>query len=137
AYLWIKRKELEFRTGFSAYLYAAVRNRVLDRISRRKLKSDYVESLRKFAGEADHSTYHQLFEKELAALIEEEIEALPAKMRQIFELSRRQHLSYKEIAAQLIISDKTVKKQVSNALRILRLKLDTLFFTFIYYLFLS
>jgi len=59
----------------------------------------------------------------LADLIEKEIQALPSKMRQIFELSRKQYLSYKEIAEQLEISEHTVKSQVSNALRILKLKL--------------
>ncbi|WP_317169204.1 sigma factor-like helix-turn-helix DNA-binding protein [Mucilaginibacter humi] len=41
----------------------------------------------------------------------------------MFELSRKHDLSHKEIAAQLNISDKTVKKQVSNAIKIIRLKL--------------
>jgi RNA polymerase sigma-70 factor (ECF subfamily) len=44
-------------------------------------------------------------------------------MREVFELSRKQHLSHKEIAEQLGISEKTVKSQVNNALKILRVKL--------------
>jgi len=35
-------------------------------------------------------------------------------------------MSYKEIADELYLSDKTVKKQISRALKILRVKLDFL-----------
>ncbi|MGE8425344.1 MAG: sigma factor-like helix-turn-helix DNA-binding protein, partial [Sphingobacterium siyangense] len=43
-----------------------------------------------------------------------------AKMKEVFLLSRQEQLSYKEIAERLDISDQTVKKQISNALNILR-----------------
>ena len=46
------------------------------------------------------------------------------KMREIFELGRKQCLSHKEIAQELHISEKTVKKQINNALKILRLRLN-------------
>ncbi|MCY1311027.1 hypothetical protein D9M70_612810 [compost metagenome] len=42
-------------------------------------------------------------------------------------MSRVDHLSHKEIAAEMNISDKTVKKQISNALIILRKKIDVAF----------
>ncbi|WP_414712989.1 sigma factor-like helix-turn-helix DNA-binding protein [Sphingobacterium sp. UBA6645] len=39
-------------------------------------------------------------------MISEAVDSLPAKMRQVFELSRKQDLSYQEIADQLAISEK-------------------------------
>lgn len=131
--LWVKRDSFTLKTGIASYLYAAVRNRVFDKISSKKVESRYFESLKDFSLEEGYSTDSVMQEKELSALIEKEIAALPDKMRQIFELSRKNNLSHKEIATQLILSDKTVKKQVNNALRILRLKLgslNTIFFTF-------
>ena len=68
----------------------------------------------------------------MQALIEKEIAALPPKMREIFELSRKANLNYREIADRLNISDKTVKKQMSNALKILRSRLGVLFDLFFY-----
>ncbi|MES2458363.1 MAG: sigma factor-like helix-turn-helix DNA-binding protein [Bacteroidota bacterium] len=41
----------------------------------------------------------------------------------IFEMSRFEHLSHKEIADQLQLSEQTVRTQVKKALRILRSKL--------------
>ena len=68
---------------------------------------------------------HDLREKELAALIEKEIEALPVKMRNVFILHKKEELTYKEIAAKLDITDKTAKQQVYNAVKILKLKISS------------
>lgn len=57
------------------------------------------------------------------ALIEKEIDALPPKMREVFKLSRQHHLSHSQIAAKLDISEQTVSKQITNALKILRTRL--------------
>jgi RNA polymerase sigma-70 factor (ECF subfamily) len=46
-------------------------------------------------------------------------------MRLIFEMSRNSHLTHKEIADELGISPQTVRTQVRNALRILRVKVGT------------
>ena len=59
-------------------------------------------------------------------IIENEIANMPGKMREIFELSRKSHLSHREIAETLGISEKTVKNQVNNALKILRTRLGLL-----------
>lgn len=126
--LWVKRETLNFSTGLASYLYTAVRNRVFDRMAREKVASAYIESLRNFAPDFEPAADKLLEEKELAASIEKEISALPVKMRKVFLLSRVAQMSHKEIADQLVISDKTVKKQVSNALKILRLKLGVFFF---------
>lgn len=89
-----------------------------------------------FIEKGEYVTDQQLLEQELKEAIEKEIALLPPKMREVFELSRKQDLSYKEIADQLHISDKTVKKQVNNALHILREKLDTVFTSIACFLFL-
>ncbi|MNY63640.1 RNA polymerase sigma factor [compost metagenome] len=47
-------------------------------------------------------------------------------MREIFELSRKANLTHKEIAEKLNISDQTVRKQVQNALRILKPKVQAI-----------
>jgi len=126
AALWARGKDLVLHTSLSNYLYSAVRNRVLDVVSHKQVESVYLESLQHFMEEGDCITDHLLREKDLAAIIEREIAALPAKMREVFELSRKANLTHKEIAEQLKISEQTVKKQVSNALKILRVKLGVL-----------
>lgn len=126
--LWNNRANLQVKTTLSAYLYTAVRYKIFDFISHRDVESRYISSIAEFADKGDYITDHLVREKELSALIEKEISALPSKMREVFELSRKANLSHKEIAEQLGLSEKTVKKQVNNSLKILRTKLGSAIF---------
>jgi RNA polymerase sigma-70 factor (ECF subfamily) len=45
---------------------------------------------------------------------------MPPKMREVNRLSRQEHLSHREIAVRLEISEETVKKHIQNALQLLR-----------------
>lgn len=127
ATLWSRRSELELTGTLSAYLYRSVRNRILDHWAKDKNHHRYLESLAGFIAGGTCVTDHLVRENELSLLIEKEVAQLPVKMRQIFEMSRSSHLSHKEIATEMNLSDKTVKKQISNALMILRKKLDVAF----------
>lgn len=133
--LWSKKESLSIK-NLSAYLYSSVRNRIIDRISRQNSKNKYIETMSFFV---EHNSYQVpdriLYAKELRAMIEHEVSGLPEKMRIIFEMSRKQHLSHREIGEKLGISETTVKKQVNNALKILRSKFNDRD-TFIFLLFL-
>ncbi|HTM97920.1 MAG TPA: RNA polymerase sigma-70 factor [Pedobacter sp.] len=129
--LWKNRESNEL-SNLPGYLYAAVRNSLINHITRKEVKAKYVTSMQNFSSFGQIVTDHLIREKQLANIIEKEIEALPTKMRIIFELSRKEHLSHKEIAKHLTISEKTVDKQISNALKILKNRLGvTTFLTFL------
>jgi RNA polymerase sigma-70 factor (family 1) len=130
ATLWLKRDKILTGTCFAAYLYTAVRNRVLDHYAHRTVNSKYIDSLQGFMNANERSADDYLQEKELLESIQREIAALPAKMREVFQLSRDQELSHKEISNKLGISEQTVSKQISNALKILRKNLGITAFVF-------
>lgn len=121
--VWTKAINIKEDTKLGGYLYIAAQNRVFKLIQQGKLKNDYLQSLSEFTSQMNFATNEAVGEKELQTLIDLEIAKLPPKMKQVFELSRKENLSYHEIAQQLDISDNTVRKQVSNALKILRDKL--------------
>jgi len=122
-HLWNKRCSLEVITNLKAYLYTSVRNRILNAIAHKKYAQKYIDSLPGFLNNGYSVTDHLIRERQLVNLIDEQIALLPEKMRILFEMSRKQKLSHKEIVAQLNISELTVKKQVANAVKILRKKL--------------
>ena len=66
---------------------------------------------------------NKLSETELEDIIQNAINSLPEKCREIFVLSRIEGLQYKEIASQLNISINTVENQMAIALKKLRIKL--------------
>lgn len=123
AALWDKRAELEITGHLSGYLYTSVRNRILKLIAKKQNAATYLSSISRFTNEGNCITDHRVRENMLTEIIEKEIAALPPKMRQVFELSRKTGLSHREIAEQLDISEETVKKHIHHALKVLRVKL--------------
>ena len=126
--LWDKKENLDIQISLKAYLYRAVRNKVLNTYAQHKIHEKYVISLGQYGEIGENRTDHLLRENLVKERIDEEISELPGKMRKIFEMSRNENKTHKEIAAELNISDKTVKKQISNALKILKSKLDLAFY---------
>lgn len=125
--LWNKRVDIPVAMNLSGYLYAGIRNRILNLLSHKEVENKYLTSIKQFTQEGDYSTDLVIREKEMADLIQKEIDQLPPKMREVFLLSRKENLSHHEIAEQLSISEQTVAKQVTNALRILRVRLGSFF----------
>jgi RNA polymerase sigma-70 factor (ECF subfamily) len=126
AKLWASREQLQITNNLAGFLYTAARNIILNQITRKEVQSKYLASILNFAEEPQTVTDYRLRENQLIAVIEKEIAELPAKMREVFELSRKEHLSHREIALRLDISEQTVSKHITNALKILRVKLGLL-----------
>ena len=130
--LWQKRGSLNPQVSLSSYLYGSVRNRVFDLMDHQKVIARYLDSIRGFIEQGNYETDERVREKELATIIEREIAALPPKMREVFELSRSGEFSYKEIGERLNIREGTVKQQVHNAVKTLRLKIHSFLVLFLF-----
>ena len=77
-----------------------------------------------------------MFTEEIQMLVNDAISSLPDKTREIFQMSRLDMLTNREIAEQLDISVKTVEFHISKALRIMRVALKDYLPVF-FYLFLK
>ena len=118
--VWNKRNRLKLDSNLKTYLYTAVKNRSINHIKKNKLVivfDEQIDTLSDF--EADHS----LLEKEQLIIIQQIMNDLPSKCKQVFAMSRIDQLSNKEIASFLDISIKTVEAQITKALKIFRKKL--------------
>jgi len=125
-YIWENRAHIEFSSNISGYLFTAVRNRVLNHMVKKQRESSYLDSLTDFINQGDYNTDLALREKELQQIVEEEVNALPPRMREVYNLSRNEGLSHKQISSRLGTSEQTVSKQITNVLKILRVKLDSI-----------
>lgn len=128
--LWDRRQTLHIHTSVSAFLYRSTLNRVITLSNRSKYAEKYVENLKKSFEEGDYTTDNQILEKEMIRRFEEGLENMPSKMREVFEYSHLEQMSYKEIGEQMGIAPETVKRQVKNALKLLRKRLDSSFLAF-------
>jgi len=122
--LWIKRHTLNISNGVSGYLYNAVIHQVIDHYRKELVREKYKQAFRVIHSDMDNSTEEAIMLKELTETIESEIRLLPDKCRSVYELSRKEHKSNKEIAAALGISEKTVENHLTKALKRLQLGLS-------------
>jgi len=125
--LWDKADKLDIKKSPKAYLYQAVKNSCLNynrHLSIAQSAEDElikkISDLEKQVYQNSDSPYFSLIELELEEKIAEVIESMPDKCKEVFKLSRFEHLKNKEIAEKLDISLKTVEKHISKALTILR-----------------
>lgn len=118
--LWEKSPTLNIHTSLSSFLYTSLRYRILDKLKRDKIEDRFLTTLQTEIESGVSSTDDAMAEKEFARKIEEGLNMLPPKMRTVFELSRMNDYSYREISKELNLSENTVKKQISNSLKILR-----------------
>lgn len=118
--LWEKSPALNIHTSLSSFLYTSLRYRILDKLKRDKIEDRFLNTLQTEIESGVSSTDDAMAEKEFARKIEEGLNMLPPKMRTVFELSRMNDYSYREISKELNLSENTVKKQISNSLKILR-----------------
>jgi len=118
--LWIKRSQLQINTTVGGYLHTSITHRIIDQFRKETIRSKYQEAFKTLHSEVDNSTENEIMLKELTSTIENEVSQLPDKCRSVYELSRKEHKSNKEIALQLRISEKTVENHLTNALKRLR-----------------
>ena len=129
--LWKHRGRLNESIGFKSYLLSIAKNLVHNHIRSNNYNRKYIEAVIKTSAESNASnelelsTMHAIEQRNLLHLINEEINKLPEKQREVFLMSRMQFKSNKEIAEALNISVKTVEYRIMKALREIRKILDS------------
>lgn len=124
--LWRRREGLQITNCLASYLAVCVKYKVINILSRRHRASKYLEHAAVTTTGSDLSTEHNLRLHEITDQLMKETSKLPEKCRMVFQLSREQGFSQKQIAQRLNISEKTVESHLSKALRTLRIGLSHL-----------
>lgn len=102
------------------YLVRAVRFRIARNFSDEARKTKRSDELSIRQKHADNPTEQQIFYNFLKEEIDKLVALLPERCKIVYELSRNKGLNNKEIAANLLISEKTVENQLTKALKFLR-----------------
>jgi len=118
--VWNRRQHLQIG-DFKSYLKAAARYEVLHQLKKRKVQVTYFHSLPETPGGAAlNNGEEHIRHRELENGLFQQLMKLPDRCREIFLLSRKDHLTNAEIAVQLGISKRSVENQLTNALKFLR-----------------
>ncbi|HYX08326.1 MAG TPA: RNA polymerase sigma-70 factor [Bacteroidales bacterium] len=114
-WLWEKRGNLDHLQSVKTYVHSSLR---FNSIRKRSMDKFRFIDTTDISEEKFVSGFHDELEyTELQSVVFKVINRLPDRCREIFELSRYEKHTYKEIAQKLGISVKTVEGQISKALR--------------------
>ena len=129
--LWDNRSNAKNIMNLNSYLYMISRNESLKVIAKSIKYKDISEVANIYNPE---STDNDTFYNELLDVIQHEIDKMPERQKQVFEMSRRDGMSNDEIAKTLNISKRTVEKHICNALtdlkKVLLIYIATLIYIF-------
>lgn len=115
-WLWENRNKINV-TYLKTYLISAIKYKLTRIIQSSKRRAEIL-ALQPLQEESFIDDNLEI--KELKHAIQEFVVSLPERARLIFEMSRNEYLSNKEIAARLGISEKTVENQMTIVLKKLK-----------------
>jgi len=121
--LWADQS-ITIKQSLNALLFTMIRNSCLQYLEKQKVRNKYFESAKLKLQEEELRFYMDertsLIEQELENKLNEVLNSLPDRCRQIFVMSRFDNKKNKEIAEELDISVKAVEKQITKALATIR-----------------
>lgn len=120
--LWARRSDIAIE-NIESYLFSALRYQVIDFIRRKIIRERAHLQSKDIARTEENSSESKLLLQELSRAIDNTIKRLPQKTQEIFRLSRYEHLSVKEIAQSMNLSEKAVEYHVTQSLKLMRLHL--------------
>jgi len=130
-YLWEQRDTLGAISNLNAFLFTLTKNRCIDFYRQQSRMNKLKESLDALQErelslkmEALKQFDENMFStQEIEEILNNAVNSLPEKCREVFILSRMEGLKHEEIAQQLNISVNTVQNHISTAIRKLKTEL--------------
>lgn len=118
--LWETRERIDINLSLNSYLFTIARNTIFNIHRKRVNELAYLEHLGKYLEQNQVRLENEIIFNDIQARLEKLISELPPQRKKVFELSRKQGLSHKEIAEELKISEKTIETHIRLALKTIR-----------------
>ncbi len=123
--IWKSRDNINVYSSFESFLFTIAHNATVNLLKKRVTEQKYVEYIKSLQYIDDsYELTDEIHYKELEAKYHGLLDELSPRQKEIFQLSRLEGLSHKEIAEKLGISTNTVKNHLVAALSYLKSKLD-------------
>ncbi|KKB53011.1 RNA polymerase sigma-70 factor [Parabacteroides sp. HGS0025] len=118
--IWESRNFINPDLSFSSFLYTIARNRILNYFRSVDIDLKVKSILAQRDPVEEDIIESNLIYTEYQKILKGAIEALPPQRKKIFNMSREDNMTHKEIAAQLGISVNTVQEHISESLRFIK-----------------
>ncbi|SDG28955.1 RNA polymerase sigma-70 factor, ECF subfamily [Dyadobacter soli] len=114
--LWERRHTLVITGEVAHYLSRALKLKILEHYRTEQLHERHLDELARQTDDRENTTENHVLLNELRSRVQQLAQALPDQCRRVFELSRVQGLNTREIAVEMVLSEKTVKNHLTRAL---------------------
>ncbi|MDD2246849.1 MAG: RNA polymerase sigma-70 factor [Proteiniphilum sp.] len=118
--IWQSRHFINPEYSFSSYVYTMVKNRVLNMLRGIESEKRVMQAILSQAIDYNDDTSRNVLYNELNEIIEKAINRLTPRQKEIFRMSREEHMSHREIAQKLNLSIYTVQEHTTQALKSIR-----------------
>jgi RNA polymerase sigma-70 factor, ECF subfamily len=112
-YFWENKENLNISYSVKSYLYKSTKNRSLNFIRDEKKKKMIQDKILNDSSFESTPNESYLDSDQLRQIIDASIESLPPRCREIYYLCKNEHLTHKEVAVKMGISEKTVENQMN------------------------
>jgi RNA polymerase sigma-70 factor (family 1) len=121
--LWENRHKVENASSIKSYVFTITYNSAISIIRKKTRESQFFEYLKSLQEIVEEPVDVKLEYYELTTKLDEIINALPQRQKEVYLLHRVEGLKYNEIAERLNISVKTIETHMFRALKTIREKL--------------
>lgn len=123
--IWQSRDKINIYSSFESFLFTIAHNATVNLLKKRATEQKYVEHIKSLQQvDETYELTDEIQYKELMHKFHRLLNELSPRQKEIFQLSREEGLSHKEIAEKLGISVQTVKNHLVTTLSFLKSKLD-------------
>ncbi len=122
--LWENRKNLDEKLSFSGYLFTIARNTIFNQSRKKVNERAYFDYVKTFITSSSSKTEEDLIYADVKAIVDKVVEELPPQRKRIYKMSREKGLTYREIANEINLSERTVEAHLRLALKTLSKVLD-------------
>jgi len=118
--IWENRESLKNETSFQSYLFTIAFNAIRKHFNTKSKDEKYRAEILEFLASENASIESKPDFEVLVTKLDQLIEQMPDRRKEIFVKRKKEGKSVKEIAKEMVISPKTVENQITEAMNFLK-----------------
>lgn len=118
--VWDNREHIDPNLNFKSYLYKITKNHLLNFLRKRQPQHTCISEKGLKIQSSDYQTEQEIIFADYLSFYNAALSRLSLHKKQIFLLNRQHGLSYKEIASELRLSEKTIEFHMKDCLKVLK-----------------
>jgi RNA polymerase sigma-70 factor (family 1) len=122
--LWKNRLQVEKNASVRYYIFTITYNSSISVIRKKARESEFIDHLKSIQEINQQNINLELEYRELTEKLNDIVEHLPQRQKEVYLLHKEEGLKYQEIADKLNISVNTVENHMARALKTIREQLD-------------